>query len=80
MHPEPLYRTRGGRGRPTTRGVTTSSSALVNALEDEEPTPGREGGEFGGSHEEISSVTVPPMVTTSPMDGLILANGAELER
>ena len=45
LRPEPFYRTRhGGCGRSVTRGVTTSSSALADALEDEEPTPGGEGG------------------------------------
>ena len=44
LRPEPLYRTRRGRGRPATRSVTTSSSALADAMEGEEPTPGVKGG------------------------------------
>ena len=75
LRPEPLYRTRRGRGRPATGGVTTRSSALADAMEGEEPTPGVEG---GGQHEEISSVTVPSMATVSSTDELILANRAEL--
>ena len=65
LRPEPPYRTRRGHGRPATRGVTTSSSALADAMEDEEPTPGKEGREGGGQHEGISSVTVPSMATVS---------------
>ena len=80
FHPEPLYRTRRGRGRAVTRGVTTSSSALADALEGEELTPGGEGGEDGGQHEKIFSVTVPSMVTVPPTDEPILANRAEMER
>ena len=78
LRPEPLYRTRPGRGRPATRGVTTSNSALDDAMEGEEPTPGGEGIEGGGPHEEISSVTVPSMATVPSTDELILANRAEL--
>ena len=55
LRPEPLYRTTRGRGRPATRGVTTSSSALADALESEELIPGEEDIEGGGQHEEISS-------------------------
>ena len=80
FRPEPLYRTRRGRGRHTTRGVITSSSALADALEGEEPTPGGESIEGGEQHEEIFSVTVPSMATVPPTDGLILANRAELVR
>ena len=65
LRPEPPYRTRRGHGRPATRGVTTSSSALADAMEDEEPTPGKEGREGGGQHEGVSSVTVPSMATVS---------------
>ena len=61
--------------RPTrNQGSNYQSSALVDALEGEQPTPGGEGREDGRLHEEISSVTV------LPMDELILANGAEPER
>ena len=60
--------------------MTTSSSALTDALQGEEPTPGGEGGEGGRRHEEILSVTVPPMVTISPMGELIPPNETELER
>ena len=74
LHPEPLYWTRYGRDRPATRGVTTSSLALADALEGEELTPGGEGGKCGEGPDEISSVTVPPT------DELILADGAKLER
>ena len=59
--------------------MTTSSSALADALEGEEPTAGGEGGEGGGPHKEIFSVAVPSMVTVPPTDELILANRAELE-
>ena len=45
LRPEQLYRTRRGCGRLTTRGITTNSSALVDALEGGEPTPDGEGGE-----------------------------------
>ena len=58
LRPEPLYRTRRGRGRLATRGVTTSSSALADTLEGEEPTPAGEGGEGQGQHGEVSPVTV----------------------
>ena len=68
LRPEPLYRTRRGRGRPATRGVATSSSALVDAMEGEEPTPGREGIEGEGQHEEFSSVAVPSMATVPSTD------------
>ena len=53
LRPEPLYQTRRGRGRPATRSVTTSSSTLADALKDEEPTPGEDGGNVGGQHGEI---------------------------
>ena len=69
-----------GRGRPATRGVTTSSSALADALEGEEQTPGEEDGAGEGQHEEIPSVTVPSMATVPPTDDLILANRADLVR
>ena len=75
LRPELLYRNRRGRGRPATRSVTTSSSALADAMEGEKPTPGVEG---GGQHEEISSVTVASMATVPSTDELILANRAEL--
>ena len=78
LRPELLYRTRRGRGRPTTRGVATSSSALAGAMESEEPTPGREGIKGKGQHEEISSVTIPSMATVPSTDELTLANRAEL--
>ena len=48
--PEPLHQTRRCRGRSATRGVGTSSSALADALEDEEPTQCGEGGEGGVQH------------------------------
>ena len=80
LRPEPLYQTRRGRGRPATRGVTTSSSALADALEGEQSTPGWEGIESGGQHKESSSVIVPSMATVPPMDELILANRAEVVR
>ena len=80
LSPEPLYRTRCGRGRPVIRGVTTSSLALADALEGEESTPGGEGIEGGGQHEESASVTVLLMTTVPPTDELILANQAELVR
>ena len=71
---EPLCRTRRGRSRPATRGVTISSSSLlVDDLEGEEPTPGGEGGENGGHHEEICSMTVSSMVTVPRTDKLVLA-------
>ena len=76
LRSEPLYLTRRDRGRPATRGVTTSSSALADALESEKPTLSGEG---GGRHEEISLVIVPPMVAVLPTDEPILTNGAELE-
>ena len=41
--PNPLYRTRRGHGEPATREVTTSSSALADALAEEELIPGDEG-------------------------------------
>ena len=44
LRPKPLCRTRSNYGRLATRGVTTSSSALADALEDEEPITGGEGG------------------------------------
>ena len=75
LRPEPLYRTGRGRGRPATKGVTTSSSEVADAVEGEEPTPGVRG---EGRHEEISSVTVPSMATVPSMDELILVNRAEL--
>ena len=78
LRPEPLYRTRRGRGRPATRGMATSSSALADAMEGEEPTPGREGIKGEGQHKEISSGTVPSMATVLSMDELILANGDEI--
>ena len=80
LRPESQYRTRRGRGRPTTRCVTTSSSALADAMKGGELTPGGKGGEGGGRHEEIIAVTVPPMVTAPSTDELILANGAKLQR
>ena len=40
LRPEALYRTRRSSDRPATKGVTTSSSALFDNLEGEEPTPG----------------------------------------
>ena len=60
--------------------MPTSSSALADALEDEETTPGGEGRKGGGHHEEIFTVTVPSMVTVLLTDELILANRAELLR
>ena len=72
-----LCQTRRDRGRPTT--VNTSSSALVDALEGEEPTLGGEHGECDGRHETISSVTVPLIVTIPLADELILANRAKLK-
>ena len=75
--PEPLYRTRRGRGRPATRGVISSSSALADAMESEELTPDGESIEGGGQLEEISSVTVLSMATVPTTDGLILANRTE---
>ena len=74
--PEPLYRTRRGRGRPTTRGVTAIKSALADVLEGEEQTPGGEG---GGQHDKIFSLTISSMVTVPRTDELILTNEAELE-
>ena len=55
--------------------MTIISSALADAMEGEEPTPGVGG---GGQHEQISSVTVPSMATVPSTDELILANRAEL--
>ena len=78
LRSEPLYQTRRGRGRPAARGVTTSSSALADAMEGEKPTSGQEGIEGGGQHEEISSMTVPSMATVPSTDELILANRTEL--
>ena len=75
LRPEPLYRTGRGRGRPATKGVTTSSSEVADAVEGEEPTPGVRG---EGQHDEISSVTVPSMAIVPSMDELILVNRAEL--
>ena len=80
LRPQPLYRTRRGHARHAIRGVTTSSLALVDALEGEEPTLGGKDGEGGGRHEKIFSVTIPAMGTIIPTDKLILANRAELER
>ena len=40
LHPEPLYWTRCGRGGSATRGGITSSSVLVDNLENEGLTPG----------------------------------------
>ena len=71
LRPEPPYRT----SRHATKGE--SSSSLADALEGEEPTPGGEGDE---QQKETFSVTVPSMVTVPPMDKLLLANRAELER
>ena len=39
LHPEPLYWTRCGRGGSATRRGTTSNSALVDNLENEDLTP-----------------------------------------
>ena len=47
-------------------------------MEGEEPTPGGEGIEGGGQHEEIFSVTAPSMATLPSTDAFILANRAEL--
>ena len=80
LRPEPLYRTSCGRGRPATRGVSISRSALAGVLEGEEPTPGGEGSKGGRRYENISSVAVPSMVTVPPTDEVILTNGAEFER
>ena len=66
--PEPLYRTRRGRGRTATRGVTTSSSVLADTLEGEEPVPGGEDRADGGQHEEIYSVTVSAMASHRRMN------------
>ena len=77
LRPESLYRTRRGSGRPARNGVTTNSSALADALEDEEPISGGEGEIGCGLYEEIPSVTVPSMVTVPSINGLILPNGAE---
>ena len=79
LRPEPLYRTRRGCDRSTTRGVTTSNSALGDPLEGQEPTPGGENGECGGRHEEIPSVTVLSTVIATTTDERILAKGAELK-
>ena len=85
LHSEQLYRTTGGRGRSATKGITTSSPALVDNL----PTPAGEG---GSRHKTISSMTspstvkVPPTVTVhptvmvSPTRDFILANGADFKR
>ena len=54
LHPEKLYRSRHGRGTLTTRGVTISSSVLADALEDEESTPGGEGGGHGFPNPHIA--------------------------
>ena len=77
FHTKPLYRARRDYGRPVTREVAVSISALADALEDEKPTPRGKGGEGGGRYEEIVLVAVPWMMRT---DEPILANGAELER
>ena len=77
---ESLYQIRHGRGRPATRGVTTSSPALADTPEGEELTPGGEDGAGGGEYEEIYSVTVQSMATVSRTDELILANRAERVR
>ena len=71
-----IYRTRRGHGRPATRGMAISSSALADALEGKEPIPGVKGREGGGQHEDFFSVTVPSMATVPPTDELILANRA----
>ena len=42
LRPEPLCRIRRGRSRPAKMCVTTSSSALADALEGEEPISGGE--------------------------------------
>ena len=62
-------------GKPATRGVTTSSSTLADAMEGEEPTPGVKS---EGQRKEISSVTVPSMATVPSTDELILTNRAGL--
>ena len=80
LRPEPLYQTRHDHGRSATRGVTTSSSARAHSLEGEEPTPCGEGGWCVRRHEEISSVTAPPITTVLPADEFILANTGEPER
>ena len=59
--------------------MTTSSSALVDALEGEKLTPGEEGREGRGQLDE-TSVTVPSMLTVPPTDERIIANLAELVR
>ena len=58
--------------------MITSSSALDDALEGEEPPPGGEGGEGGEQYVEIYFVTVPSMVTVPPTYKFILANRSEL--
>ena len=60
--------------------MTTNSSALADALEDEEWILGCGCGKGGGRHEEISTVTVSSMVTFPPTDEVIFANEAELKR
>ena len=81
LRPEPLYyRTRHGCGRPSTKGVSTNSLVLADALEGEEPRSGGEGREGGEQHADIPSVAVLSMVTVPPTDELILANRDELER
>ena len=80
LRPEPLYRTRHGCGKPSTKGVSTNSLVLADALKGEEPTSGGEGRKGGEQHEDISSVTVLSMVTVPPTDELILSNRDELER
>ena len=39
LRPEPLYRTRCGRGRPAARGVAISSSSLADAWKEKSPHP-----------------------------------------
>ena len=69
LRPKVFYRTRHSRGRSATRGVVTSSLALADALEGEEPTPGGESAKYGRQHKEISSVIVSSMMTvSSPTD------------
>ena len=60
--------------------MTTSSSALADAMKGEELTPGGEGGQGDGRHEEVSLVIALSMVEVPLTDEVILTNGAGLER
>ena len=65
---------------PKPRGATICSPELADVLEGEKPTPGDEGGERCGRHEDIYTVTVQSMLTVPLTDEHILAREAKLER